>query len=71
MWGPGPGDGHVALHGDGGHGEDRRNDGHVGHEVGHLAEDHPENPVSGNIIETFQGNDNRRARANYWKMNGV
>ena len=43
---PGPGDGHVALHGNGGHGEDRRHDGHVGHEVRHLAEDQSEYPVS-------------------------
>ena len=42
---PGPGDGHVALHGDGGHGEDRRHDGHVGHEVRHPAEDQSEYPV--------------------------
>ena len=43
---PGPGDGHVALHGNGGHGEDRRHDGHVGHEVRHLAEDQSEYPIS-------------------------
>ena len=46
---PGPGDGHVALHGDGGHGEDRRHDGHVGHEVCHPAEDQSEYPVPVNI----------------------
>ena len=46
---PWPGDGHVALHGDGGHCEDRRHDRHVGHEVRHLAEDQSEYPVPVNI----------------------
>ena len=46
MRGPRSGDGHVALRGYCGHGEDRRHDGHVGHEVCHPAEDQPEYPVS-------------------------
>ena len=48
MRSPGPGDGHVALHGNGGHREDRRHDGHVGHKVRHPAEDQSEYPVSVN-----------------------